>query len=104
MSDYSNEPAVKEIKGHEGDKDTLEVFEPIGELLELEFEGVDERRTEETKWEVEGRGVLAYFGTDGDRGNGAVGREFYVMVDESPEGSDEAGAVVIEVLVPRDVL
>jgi hypothetical protein len=72
--------------------------------LELEFEGVDEGGAEEAEGEIEGRGVLADFGTDGDGRKGAVRLELYVVVDESSEGSDEMGAVVVKVLVAGDVL
>ena len=48
--------------------------------------------------------MLADFGTDGDRREGTVGLELYVMINESPEGGDEMGAMVVEVLVPGDVL
>src|SRR5712691_1854496 len=50
------------------------------------------------------RGVFSDFGTDSDGGNGAVGLELYVMINESPEWGDEVGALVVEVLVAGDVL
>src|SRR5712691_5691423 len=103
MSDYSNESAVEKVKGNEGDEDTFKILEPTGELLEFEFKRVDEGGTKEAEWEMEGRGVFADFGTDGDRGERTVGLELYVMINKSPEWGDEVGGLVVEVLVPGDV-
>jgi len=72
--------------------------------LELELDRVNEGRTKKAEWKMEGRGVLADFGTDGDWGERTVGLELYVMINESPEWGDELGGLVVEVLVPGDVL
>jgi len=49
--------------------------------------------------------VLAYFGTDVDRGEGAVGVDVDGMVGVGAEGSDEVGGCVgVEVLGPGDVV
>ena len=39
-----------------------------------------------------------------DRGERTVRLELYVMVDEGPKGGDEVRGLVVEVLVPGDVL
>src|SRR5260221_10308392 len=52
---------------------------------------------------MEGRGVFADFGTDGDRGERTIGLELYVMINESPEWGDEMGGLVVKVLVTGDV-
>jgi len=49
--------------------------------------------------------VLAYFGTNVDRGEGAVGVDVDRVVDVGTEGSDEVGGCVgVEVLGPGDVI
>jgi len=49
--------------------------------------------------------VLAYFGTDVDRGKGAVGVDVDGVVGISTEGSDEVqGCGGVEVLGPGDVI
>jgi len=49
--------------------------------------------------------VLAYFGTDVDRGEGAVGVDVDGVVGIGAEGSDKVGGCVgVEVLSPGDVI
>ena len=49
--------------------------------------------------------MLAYFGTDVDRGEGAVGVDVDGVMGVGAEGSDEVwGCVGVEVLGPRDVV
>jgi len=49
--------------------------------------------------------VFAYFGTDVDRGEGAVGVDVDGVVGVGMEGSDEVGGCVgVEVLGPGDVV
>jgi len=49
--------------------------------------------------------VLAYFGTDVDRGESAVGVDVDRVVSGGTEGSDEVGGCVgVEVLGPGDVI
>ena len=55
--------------------------------------------------ELGGPRVLAYFGTDVDRGEGAVGVDVDGVVGVGAEGSDEVGGCVgVEVLGPGDVV
>ena len=55
--------------------------------------------------ELGGPRVLAYFGTDVDRGEGAVRVDVDRMVGVGAEGSDEVGGCIgIEVLGPGDVI
>ena len=72
--------------------------------MEFELNRVDEGGGEEAEWEIEGGRVFADFGTDGDWGKRTIRLELYVMVDKSSEGGDEVGGLVVEVLVPGDVL
>jgi len=49
--------------------------------------------------------VLAYFGTDVDRGEGAVGVDVDRVVGVGAEGSDKVGGCVsVEILGPGDVI
>ena len=48
--------------------------------------------------------MFADLGTNGNRGERTVGPDLYVMINESPEWGDEMGGLVVEVLVPGDVL
>jgi len=55
--------------------------------------------------ELGGPRVLAYFGTDVDQGEGAVGVDVDGVVGIGAEGSDEVGrGVGVEVLGPGDVV
>jgi len=55
--------------------------------------------------EFGGPRVLAYFGADVDRGEGAVGVNVDRVVGVGAEGSDEVGGCVgVEVLGPGDVI
>jgi len=55
--------------------------------------------------ELGGPRVLAYFGTNVDRGKGAVGVDVDGVVGVGAEGSDEVwGCVGVEVLGPGDVV
>ena len=57
------------------------------------------------KRELGGPRVLAYFGTDVDRGESAVGVDVDGVVGVGAEGSDEVGGCVgVEVLGPGDVV
>ena len=58
-----------------------------------------------SKWELGGPRVLAYFGTDVDRGEGAVGVDMDGVMGVGAERGDEVwGCVGIKVLGPGDVV
>ena len=58
-----------------------------------------------TEGELGGPQVLAYFGADVDRGEGAVGVDMDRVMGVGAEGSDEVwGCVGVEVLGPGDVV
>jgi len=82
---------VSEPKGREARKDKLNRVQKGGlDIAEGEFGGPR---------------VLAYFGTDVDRGEGAVGVDVDGVVGVGAEGSDKVGGCVgIEVLSPGDVI
>jgi len=82
---------VSEPKGREARKDKLN---------QVQKGGLDV-----TEWESGGPWVLAYFGTDVDRGEGAVGVDVDGVMGVGAEGSDEVGGCVgVEVLGPGDVV
>jgi len=82
------------------------VSEPKGrERGENKLNRVQEGGLDITKGEVGGPRVLAYFGTDVDRGESAVGVDVDGVVGVGAEGSDEVGRCVgVEVLGPGDVV
>jgi len=58
-----------------------------------------------TEGELGGPQVLAYFGTDVDQGESAVGVDVDRVMGVSAEGSDKVGGCVgVEVLGPGDVV
>jgi len=82
---------VSEPKGREARKDKLNRVQKGG--LDI------------AEGELGGPQVLAYFGTDVDRGEGAIGMDVDGVVGVSAEGSDEVwGCVGVEVLGPGDVV
>ena len=82
---------MSEPKGREARKDKLNRVQKSGlDVAEREFGGPR---------------VLAYFGTDVDRGEGAVGVDVDRVMGVSAEGSDEIwGCVGVECLGPGDVI
>ena len=95
--------AVQEVEGEEGNKCSFEVFEPNRrETSESKLDGVNERRLYVAEREIEGRGVSSYFGTKMDVGEGPVGSELDVVVNEGAEGSNKEVGVVVELCVVRD--
>ena len=75
------------------------------EARENELNQVQKCGLDITKGELGGPRVLAYFGTDVDQGEGAVGVDVDGVVGVSVEGSDEVGGCVgVEVLGPGDVI
>jgi len=82
---------VSEPKGRETRKDKLNRVQKGG--LDV------------SKGELGGPRVLAYFGTDVDRGEGAVGVDMDGVMGVGAEGSDEVGGCVgVKVLGPGDVI
>jgi len=66
---------------------------------------VQEGGLDVTEGELGGPWVLAYFGTDVDRGEGTVGVDVDGVVGVGAEGSDKVGGCVgVEVLGPGDVI
>jgi len=82
------------------------VSEPKGrEAREDKLNRVQESGLDITEREFGGPRVLAYFGTDVDWGEGAVGVDVDGVVGVGAEGSDEVGGCVgVEVLGPGDVV
>ena len=82
---------MSEPKGREARKDKLDRVQEGGlDVSEGEFGGPR---------------VLAYFGTDVDQGEGAVGVDVDGVVGVGAKGSDEVwGCVSVEVLGPGDVI
>jgi len=82
------------------------VSEPKGrEPREDKLNRVQKRGLDIAKGELGGPRVLAYFGTDVDRGEGAVGVDVDGVVGVGAEGGDKVGGCVgIEVLGPGDVV
>ena len=102
-TNQSSVAAVQEVEGEEGDECSFEVFEPSRwKTPESKLEGVNERRLDVAEGEIEGRGVLSYFGTKMDVGEGAVGSKLNAVVDKGAEGSDKQIGVIIKLCVARD--
>jgi len=82
---------VSEPKGREARKDKLDQVQEGGlDVSEGEFRGPR---------------VLAYFGTDVDWGEGAVGVDMNGVMGVGAEGGDEVGGCVgVEVLSPGDMI
>jgi len=82
------------------------VSEPKGrEARENKVNRVQESGLDVAEREVGGPQVLAYFGTNVDRGKGAVGVDMDGVMGVGAEGGDEIwGCVGIEVLGPGDVV
>jgi len=76
-----------------------------GEARKYKFDRVQEGGLDVTEGELGGPRVLAYFGTDVDRGEGAVGVDVDRVVGVGAERSDEVGGCVgVKVLGPGDVI
>jgi len=82
------------------------VSEPKGrETREDKLNRVQKGGLDIAKRELGGPRVLAYFGTNVDRGEGAVGVDVDGVVGVGAEGSDEVGGRVgVEGLGPGDVI
>jgi len=82
------------------------VSEPKGrEVQENKLDRVQKGGLDVTEWELGGPRVLAYFGTNVDRGKGAIGVDVDGVVGVGAEGSDEVGGCVgVEVLGLGDVV
>jgi len=82
------------------------VNKPKGrETRENKLDRVQKSGLDVAEWKLGGPRVLAYFGTDVDRGEGAVGVDVDGVVGVGVEGSDEVGGCVgVEVLGPGDVI
>jgi len=82
------------------------VSEPKGrEARENKLNQVQKGGLDVTEGELGGPRVLAYFGTDVDRGEGAVGMDMDGVMGVGAEGGDEVqGCVGVEVLGPGDVV
>jgi len=82
------------------------VSEPKGrETRENKLYRVQKGGLDIAKGELGGPRVLAYFGTDVDWGEGAVGVDVDGVMGVGAEGSDEVGGCVgVEVLGPGDVI
>jgi len=82
------------------------VSEPKGrEARENKLDRVQKGGLNISEGEFGGPRVLAYFGTDVDRGEGAVGVDMDGVMGVGAEGSDEIwGCVGIKVLGPGDVV
>ena len=80
--------------------------EPKGrEARENKLDRVQKGGLDIAKGELGGPRVLAYFGTDVDQGEGAVGVDMDGVVGVGVEGSDKVGGCVgVEVLGPGDVV
>jgi len=82
------------------------VSEPKGrEARENKLNRVQKGGLDISEWELGGPQVLAYFGTDVDRGKSAVGVDVDRVVGVGAEGGDKVrGCVGVEVLGPGDVI
>jgi len=82
------------------------VSEPKGrEARKNELNRVQESGLDVTEGKFGGPRVLAYFGTDVDRGEGAVGVDVNGVMGVGAEGGDEIwGCVGVEFLGPGDVI
>jgi len=82
------------------------VSEPKGrEAREDKLNRVQKSGLDVAEREIGGPRVLAYFGTNVDRGEGAVGVDVDGVVGVGAEGSDEIGGCVgVKVLGPGDVV
>jgi len=82
------------------------VSEPKGrETRKDKLNRVQEGGLDVTEGEFGGPQVLAYFGTDVDRGEGAVGVDVNGVMGVGAEGGDEVwGCVGVEFLGPGDVI
>jgi len=82
------------------------VSEPKGrEAREDELNRVQESGLDITERELGGPQVLAYFGTDVDRGESTIRVDVDGVMGVGAEGSDEVGGCVsVEVLGPGDVV
>ena len=70
-TNQSSVAAVQEVEGKEGDEHSFEVLKPSRwEASESKLEGVNKRRLHVAEGEMEGRGVLSYFGAKVDVGEG----------------------------------
>ena len=99
-TNQSSVAAVQEIEGEEGDKCSFEVLEPSRrEASKSKLEGVNERGPHVAEGEVEGRGMSSYFGTKVDVGEGSVGSELDVVVNEGAERSDKEVGVIVELCI-----
>ena len=99
-TNQSSVAAVQEVEGEEGDERSFEVFKPSRrEASECKLEGVNEGRLHVAEREVEGRGVSSYFGTKVDVGEGSVGSELDVVVNEGAERSDKEVGVIVELCI-----
>ena len=80
--------------------------EPKGrEARENKLDRVQKGGLDVTEWELGGPWVLAYFGTDVDRGESAVGVDVDRVMGVGAEGGDKIGGCVgVEVLGPGDVI
>ena len=64
-------------------------------MSKYEFKGVHKGKLQVTEGEVKRRGVVAYFGTDGDGRKGVVGMDMDLVVSEGPEGCDKEGGDIV---------
>jgi len=82
------------------------VSKPKGrEAQENKLDRVQKDGLDISKGELGGPRVLAYFGTDVDRGEGAVGVDVDGVVGVGAEWGDKVGGCVgVEVLGPGDVV
>jgi len=82
------------------------VSEPKGrETREDKLDRVQKGGLDIAEWELGGPQVLAYFGTDVDQGESAVGVDVDGVVSVGAEGSDEIGGCVgVKFLGPGDVV
>ena len=80
--------------------------EPNGrETRENKLDRVQKGGLDISEWELGGPRVLAYFGTDVDRGESAVRVDVDRVVGVGAEGGDEVGGCVgVKVLGPGDVI
>ena len=102
-TNQSSMAAVQEVEGKEGDECSFKVFKPSRrETSKSKLEGVNERGLYVAEGEVERRGVLSYFCTKVDIGEGTLGSELDIVVNEGPEGSDKLVRVVIKLCIARD--
>jgi len=82
------------------------VSEPKGrKTRENKLNRVQKGGLDISEWELGGPRVLAYFGTDVDRGESAVRVDVDRVVGVGAEGGDEVGGCVgVKVLGPGDVI